>query len=131
VIPVFALALATCSDPLGPEELPCQKPAGLTAGITFAPVDLEEMRAALAHAAGPLAAAMGSEELTASLVKATEFASLTLADELPRTGCRIVRIAAAALAQLPDDPATLPDRDAIRLILALTANTLDAMDTQR
>lgn len=26
VIPVFALALATCSDPLGPEELPCQSP---------------------------------------------------------------------------------------------------------
>ena len=43
----------------------------------------------------------------------------------------MVRMTEAALARLPDDPVTLPDRDAIRLILALTANTLDSMDTQR
>jgi hypothetical protein len=36
----------------------------------------------------------------------------------------MLSIAAGALAALPDTPVTLPDRDGIRLILALTAQSL-------
>ena len=41
--------------------------------------------------------------------------------------CRMVEIADAALTALPDSVGSYADRDGIRLILALTAHSLDAV----
>lgn len=123
----LAVVLATCSDPFGPEELPCAVPPTLLAQVSANAAvtqDLGAIRSALAHAAGPLATALGSSGLQESLVKTTGLVANTLEDGLPLTGCRIVAIAADHLNALPDDPATRPDREAIRLALAIAAKAI-------
>jgi hypothetical protein len=130
VLTAATLAAGSCSDPLGPEELPCAVPASLITQVAAQPADNAAIRAALLHAAGPMASALGSPELTATLGETTELVAQALDDGLPLTGCRILARASESLDRLSDDPATLPDREGIRLILAIAAHRLSESQTR-
>jgi hypothetical protein len=71
-----------------------------------------------------MASALGSPDLTTALSETTELVAQALGDGLPLTGCRILARAIESLDGLPEDPATLPDREGIRLILAIAAHRL-------
>jgi hypothetical protein len=71
-----------------------------------------------------MAAALGSDKLTAELVRATAQLGNDLGTRSEDTECRVLKLAAAALERLPDDPATRPDRDVIGLVLTLAAHAL-------
>jgi hypothetical protein len=131
--PAGLLLLATCSDPLGPEERACSVPPNLQAIVEALTVQAQQpspaaIRSALVHAAGPMAAVIGASHLTAPIAGETMAAAESVADGLNRSGCHHVVAAATHLDNLPDDPATRPDRDGIRMILAIAANAL--ADTQ-
>ena len=55
-------------------------------------------------------------------------AELVLPDDAKAkdTACRLLSVATSALAALPDNPETLPDRDSIRIVLILAAGVLAA-----
>jgi len=110
---LLALVLAACDPktpaPFAPE--PCLIPSALVEVVqpqSFTPTAL---RPALLHAAGPMTSALLGQSFTGNNFD---------------TECRLVVIAWDALSELPDTPETLPDRDGIRLILALAARALEA-----
>ena len=131
--PLVALSLATCDDPLGPESRPsCELPAPTPAVTAYEGLHIDVLLAALEHAAGPMAAAIGSAELTESLTGMAGFVRELRAENAPINGCRAVVQALGVLDALSDDPATKPDRDAIQLILALAGSAFNAPSaTQR
>jgi hypothetical protein len=126
---VFLLVLAAChgESPIAPEAFsrkPCRPPANLVAMVTgqaFAPA---AMRSALLHAAGPMSAPLATGTDVQSLQDAINIVVVDIGASNLDGACRLLSIAAGELAALPDTPATLPDRDGIRLILALTAQSL-------
>ncbi len=125
------LALAGCSDasPFAPEaftRIPCRPPANLMAMITgpaFAPL---EMHSALLHAANRMSLALGTDADAGPLKNATNGIAAHIGASENDAACRMLSISADLLEGLPDAPATLPDRDGIRLIFALTAHSLTA-----
>lgn len=124
------VAAGSCADPLGPSEQPCAVPASLVMQLAAQPADDASIRSALLHAAGPMARGVGSPELTSLLGETTTLVPQALSDGLPLTGCSIVARTAESLARLSDDPATLPDREGIRLILAIAAHRLFERQTR-
>lgn len=130
VAPVAAiLVLATCSDPLGPEERACSVPPSLQNIVAAQTVQSTQpsnsaIRSALMHAAGPMAAAIGASQITAPFIVEAMAAAESLDEGLGRSGCHHVVAAVTHLDNMPDDPATLPDREGIRMILAIAASAL-------
>lgn len=126
---VLLLAVAACKgdSPVAPEAFsrkPCRPPVNLVSMVTgpaFAP---SAMRSALLHAAVPMTAALGTGADVQALHDAITIVITDIGVSDNDGACRLLSIAAGALAALPDTPATLPDRDGIRLILALTAQSL-------
>jgi len=126
---VLLLAVAACKgdSPVAPEAFsrkPCRVPEHLVSMVTgqaFAPA---AMRSALVHAAGPMTAALGTGTNVQALQDAINAVIADIGVANNDGACRLLSIAAGALDALPDTPATLPDRDGIRLILALTAQSL-------
>lgn len=128
LLPALALMTAACdSNPMGPGPLasaPCQMPSQDLVGTAMEPFAPAALQSALRHAAGPMAAALGSGQVADELVKATSQLSTGLGGRSGDTECRVLRVASEALARLPDDPGTRPDRDGIRLVLVLAARAL-------
>jgi len=128
---VLLVAVAGCSEasPFAPEafsRIPCEPPAKLVAMITgpaFAPVG---MRSALVHAANRMTVALGTDPQVRSLKEATQGIAANIIASENDGACRMLSISADLLEGLPDTPATFPDRDGIRMILALTAHSLAA-----
>ena len=130
--------LATCDNPIGPENRAlCEVPLPAASATAFqldAPSDeltIEALRPALEHAAGAMASVIGSGELAASLAGLAGFAQALNAENLPINGCRTIVAAMNVLETLPDDPATRPDRDAVRLVLALAGAALNTPNDAR
>ncbi len=133
---VFAIALAVtaCSDrsPVAPEHgrLPCRPSPALVAMVTLAPLDAfapSAMRDALQHGADAMTLEVAEHRHRKDLRDAMLFAVTDINESDFDSACRMVEIADAALNALPDSGRTFPDRDGIRLILALTAHSLDAV----
>jgi hypothetical protein len=130
--------LAACDNPVGPENrAACEVPQQAGSAIAFQldePFDelsIDALRAALEHAAGPVAVAIGSGELSASLADVAGFVHAWHSENLPINGCRTIIAAVNVLDALPDDPATKPDRDTARLVLALAGTALNTLSDAR
>lgn len=126
---VLLLAVAACKgdSPVAPEAFsrkPCRVPENLVSMVTEQAFTPAAMRSALLHAAGPMTAALGTGADVQALQDAVNNVVTDIGVADNDGACRMLSIAAGALAALPDTPATLPDRDGIRLILALTAHSL-------
>jgi hypothetical protein len=107
------------------DEDRCVVPAALAQSVYTHAFPSTSLRPALQHAAGPMASVLGEGELTNELREAVAILGQeTDGPTLHDTHCRLVVIASAALRRMPDTPETLPDRDGIRLVLALLANAL-------
>ena len=114
----------TQSDPLGAER--CDPPAALLASAGSQPFTLEALHDAAVHAAGPMASALGSSDEVRQLVRAMEGIATRDGSHATDTACRLVIVAGNALDALGNDPATLPDRDGIRLVLILASGVIQA-----
>lgn len=111
-------------DPFRP--VGCQPPARLLAGVPAATFGMEALRPALEHVAGPMASALGNSEQIRELIKATQALSAPDGPVAVDTGCRLLIFASRALAELPDTPETLPDREGIHLVLMMLAAAIKA-----
>lgn len=123
------LALTACgehslTDPEGFTRAPCRPPAALVAMVTGQPFVPAEMRSALLHAADPMNRVLGDTRDARALQRAIRLVATHIDATDYDDACRLLGISGTLLAGLPDTPATLPDRDGIRLILALTAQSL-------
>lgn len=127
---IFSLVLivgaceSTRREPFAPE--PCLLPAALVAVVQPQPFSPAALHPALLHAADPMTSTLGTGESAATLRSALGDLGQTLTGTNFDTECRLLLIAWGALSRLPDTPETLPDRDGIRLILALAAGALAA-----
>jgi hypothetical protein len=90
-------------------------------GEAFAP---QAMHSALVHAADRMSIALGSGVEQEALRAAVLLLDRDIAAFQFVEACRELTTAFGSLTDLPDVPATLPDRDGIRLILALTAQSI-------
>jgi hypothetical protein len=77
-----------------------------------------------------MSSSLGTSWAVGELARATAQLSVDLAVHQGDADCRLVRVALDALDDLPNDPATLPDRDGVRLILSLAAHALDDRDNE-
>jgi hypothetical protein len=135
VLSALVLVLAACGDqsPVAPHANPviqCRPPAELTAMVTGAPFAPVAMRSALQHAADKMSTALGGGTDVRALQDAITIVGSDIGASSNDGACRSLTIAYGALKALPDAPETLPDRDEIRLILALTAQALVAVVQQ-
>lgn len=123
------VAMTACGDrspvaPGGFTRTPCRPPAALVAMVTGQPFAPAAMRSALLHAAGPMNSALGASADVRDLQDAIRIVVTDISASNYDGACRLLTIAGNLLSGLPATPATLPDRDGIRLILALTAQSL-------
>jgi hypothetical protein len=95
----------------------------MVVGEPFAP---SEMQSALLHAADPMGTALGSSADVTALQDAIRIVATEVTTSNYDGACRLLTIAHGFLVGLPDTPETLPVRDGIRLILALTGQSLAA-----
>lgn len=93
----------------------------MVVGPPFAPA---AMRSALLHAAGPMSTPLGATSDVREMQDAIRIVAADVSAANNDGACRLLAIAAAKLDGLPQAAATYPDRDGIRLILALTAQAL-------
>ena len=93
-------------------------------------VDQAGLRSALVHAAGPMSDALGSGSGVTSLRNPINSAAAHIAASENDKACVALSSAKDALDALPDTPATLPDRDGIRMILALAAQFVATAEGQ-
>lgn len=128
---VLLAAVTSCSDrsPVAPEHgrIPCRPSPALVAMVTLEPFAPATMRDALEHGADRMSLEILASQHRTDLQDAMRFAAADLAVNDLDGACRMVEIAESALAALPDSVASYADRDGIRLILALTAHSLDAV----
>jgi len=124
---VLVLGACDAKDPREPfAPVPCLLPAALVGAVQPQPFSPEALRPALLHAAGAMTSDLGTGESADTLRRALGDLGQAFAGRNFDTECRLVLIAWGALSELPDTPETLPDRDGIRLILALAARALEA-----
>lgn len=126
---LLLLVFAGCSDlsPTAPEaygRIPCRPPPILTAMVIGEPFAPKAMGSALLHAAGPMSWAPGTTADVTDMRRAILIVASDIDASNNDGACRLLAIAYAELDALPDSPETLPERDGIRLILALTAQSL-------
>jgi len=103
---------------------PCVTPASTIAPAALEGLTSDGIRTAVLDAAGRIAASMpdgaDADELRRALATMNDYVAVGSTD----TACRLVHIAAQALARLPDDDATLPDRAALSLVIDLVSTAL-------
>jgi hypothetical protein len=113
---------SSLSNPCTPAALPA-----ISAADAVAPADLNS---ALQDALTRTSAGLG----TGANVQAFQDAIRTVTASIDATNnsgvCRKITTASVALNALPDDPASLPDRDAIRMVLALAAQSISTAGGQ-
>lgn len=114
----------TQSDPLQAER--CDPPAAILASAGSPPFTLQALHDAVVHAAGPMASALGSSDEVRQIVRAMEGIAARDGSLATDTACRLLIVAGNALDALDNDPATLPDRDGIRLVLVLASGVIQA-----
>ena len=125
-LPLLVLGACDPKTPAPFEPQPSLLPAALVEAVqpqTFTPLAL---RPALLHAAGPMTADFGTGASADTLRRALGDLGQSFVGNNFDTECRVLVIAWDALSELPNTPETLPDRDGIRLILALAARALEA-----
>jgi hypothetical protein len=123
------VALAACGDrsAVAADEVtrtPCRPPAELVAMVTSKTFSPASMRSALLHSAGPMNSALTQSRDVRDLQDAIRIVATHIEASDYDGACRLLTIAGGLLSRLPANPATLSDRDGIRLILALTAQSL-------
>jgi hypothetical protein len=128
-LPLLGLILTACDGSLvSPEQQldpePCQRLAQVAAGVPAEVPIPAALRSALMHAAGPMALGLPEGAATAALVSATTELGMGLDALSGDSECRALISADAALERIPDDPASLPDRTGIRLVLDVAARAL-------
>ena len=127
---LLLFVVAACGDsPLGPEgfsRIPCRAPAALVAMVVGEPFAPAEMNSALLHAVDPMSTALESSADVTAMQDAIRIVATDVTTWNYDGACRLLTIAYGFFVGLPDTPATLPDRDGIRLILALTGQSLAA-----
>jgi hypothetical protein len=127
-----ALVLALCAGAAGacdsnitdPDALSteaCVPPAGFVIEGPPPSFNLADLEPALLHAAGPMAAALGSTEQVRQLTQAIKGMADAEGPAALDTACRLLTMASRALAAMPDTPETLPDREGIYMVLLLSA----------
>lgn len=130
-MPLVALLATACrsSSVVAPVEEPCAVPASLpvvqASGMTQA-----SMHPALLHAAGPMTSSLG----TSVDVKSLQSGIGELVSTAPvraDVACHGIMAATKALDALPNDAATRPDRDGIRLVLALAVKAFEVEGAAR
>lgn len=124
---LLLLVLGACTSerqPFAPE--PCRLPAALGAAVQPQAFSPAALRPALLHAADPMTSVLVAGENSETLGRALADLGQSFSGSNFDTECRLLLIAWDALSRLPDTPETLPDRDGIRLILALAARALEA-----
>ena len=125
----LVLVLGAC-DAKNPREpfapVPCLLPAALVGAVQPQPFSPTALRPALLHAADPMTSTLGTGASADTLRRALDDLGQSFTGNNFDTECRLLVIAWDALSELPDTPETLPDRDGIRLILALAARALEA-----
>jgi hypothetical protein len=95
--------------------------------VTLDPFPPSAMGDALRHAADRMALSVAAGSHRTDLEDAMRFAARDIAAADLDGACRMVQVADVAWTALPDSAASFADRDGIRLILALTAHSLDAV----
>jgi hypothetical protein len=128
---VLLIAVAACNkeSPTGPgftSGKTCAPPTLTPVAATVQPFAPAAMRAALLDAATRMSAALGTGADVQSVQAELNGAAADMGASNYAGACGMVTAAASAVAALPNDAATLPDRDAIRLVLALAAQSLTA-----
>ncbi len=128
---VLLFAATACSDRsiVAPESYgrrPCRPSADLVAMVDLVPFTPEAMRSALRHGADEMTRAVSVEPRQRDVQDAMRLAADDIGIGHYDSACRFVGIAFGALRALPDSAGSYPDRDGIRLILALTAHALSA-----
>lgn len=126
---LLLVAITACGDhslagPSGFTRAPCRPPADLVAMVTGRPFAPTAMRSALLYAAAPMSSALGTTTDVHGLQDAIRIVVTDIDASDYDGACRLLTIAGGFLSGLPATPSTLPDRDGIRLILALTAQSL-------
>ena len=125
---ILLLALSGCVAEVSTPES-CAAPASLVSAVNTPPSSTAAMEDALRHAAGPMANALGTEEQVERLRSAMLNAAGRVHEDADAS-CRLLTTAMNLLDSLPNNPATLPDRDGIRMVLALTAKSLATSATE-
>ncbi len=103
---------------------PCRPSAALVAMVTVEPFAPRAMRSALVHGANAMTLTVADGPHRRDLQDAMRIAASDISAEQFDSACRLVEIADGALSALPDSAASFPNRVGIRLILALTAQSL-------
>lgn len=130
VVTATAVRFSACSDdgPAGPGKA-CVAPQSPVPTSVVEGLTLADLRVAVRNAAERNATVLPAGNTTTEL----HGALLTLSDNLGsaqrENACQAATKAATALARLPDDPATLPDRAALRMVLEITAIVLRSCRT--
>ncbi len=128
VLVALLFAVAACADrsPLAPDAFgraPCRPPSELVAMVITPPFAPLAMRSALIHSADALTLLIvGTPQRDLQVAFRSAATKIEIGDY--DSACRFVALAYGVLRTLPPTPATLPERDAMRLILALTAQSL-------
>ncbi len=126
---LLVVAVTACGErsPLAPDgftHAPCRPPPALLAMVNGQPFAPAAMRTALLHSAGPMVAALDATADVRAMQNAIRRAVNNITASNYDGACRMLTIADGLLSEIPATPATLPDRDGIRLIFALTAQSL-------
>jgi hypothetical protein len=104
----------------------CELPLALLAGAEPQPIAFVDLHEAFLHAAGPMGSALGSSEKVDLLIQAMNTLGTEEETRSMDTACRLLLVASESLAALEDNPETLPDRDAIHLVLLLAVGVVEA-----
>ena len=98
--------------------------SSLSSSLTAAAMPPMALQSALRDAATRMTLSLGSGSNVTTLRNAISSLATGVATSQTDGSCRSLELAADALLQLPNTPATAPDRAGIGLVLALTAQAL-------
>jgi len=125
---LLALGTGACenniTDPVSFHAVQCAPAPELLVGINRQEFAFSALQSAFLQAAGPIASAIGSFEQVDQIRLSLDQMPLPDDPKSKDTACRLLSVANSALTALPDNPETLPDRDAIRIVLILAAGVL-------
>lgn len=126
---VLLLGIGACGDRsiVGPEShgrIPCRPSPELVAMVVTPPFAPIAMQSALVHGSSVMTLAITDAQRTRDVTDAMRLASQEIGTREYDSACRYVEIAYDALREIPDAPASRPDRVGIMLILSLTAQSL-------
>ncbi len=127
---LLTLSVLACGhDIMQPDAIQgrqCEVPLALVTDADPLPIEFGALREAFLHAAGPMAAALESSSSLDLLRQAMNRLGAQEETASMDTACRFLLVASESLAALANSPETLPDREAIRLVLTLAAGAVQA-----